>query len=139
MKILILLISFLTFSNKNVENIKEYSDKEMKILQDINTYRNSLGLTSLENNAFVSTICLEHNHYMISSGEFSHNGFENRAEKIKKHTNTTKIGECLSHNFDNPVPEWIRSEPHRRTLETASYTKIGISFKEGYCTIILIR
>ena len=146
MKLLILLISLLSCSAEDIQmndiNITFsyiYSEKELIILNDINLYRNSLGLSSLELQDFVSVKCLEHTQYMILENRLTHDGFENRAEEIKRQTNTTKIGECVSYNFDNPVNAWINSSGHRLVLETSVYTKIGISFRDGYCTIILIK
>ena len=146
MKLLILLISLLSSSAEDVKinNVNttfsyNYSEKELTILNDINLYRNSLGLLSLKLQDFVSIKCLEHTQYMISENMLTHDGFENRAEEIKIQTNTTKIGECVSYNFDNPVNAWINSSSHRVVLETSVYTKIGISFRDGYCTIILIK
>ena len=143
MKLILLLISFLSCSSKDYEDLApttyNYSQKEYTILSDINSYRNSLGLQSLEPHDYVSNKCLEHTNYMVSINYLTHDGFETRAQEIKRQTNTTKIGECISYNFDNPVNAWIRSDSHRTVLETSVYTKIGISFREGYCTIILIR
>ena len=146
MKLLILLISLLSCSAEDVQ-INDvnttfsynYSEKELIILNDINLYRNSLGLSSLELQDFVSIKCLEHTQYMISESRLTHDGFDNRAEEIKRHINTIKIGECVSYNFDNPENAWINSSSHRVVLETSAYTKIGISFRDGYCTIILIK
>lgn len=146
MKLILLLISFLSCLSKDLETYEyltpityNYSQKEYTILSDINAYRNSLGLQSLELHDYVSNQCLEHTNHMVSINQLTHNGFETRAQEIKRQTNTTKIGECISYNFDNPVNAWIRSDSHRAVLETSTYTKIGISFREGYCTIILIK
>lgn len=143
MKLILLLISFLLCSSedlKTYENLTyNYSEKELTILNDVNTYRNSLGLQSLGLHDYVSNKCLEHTNYMVNVNQLTHDGFETRAQEIKRQTNTTKIGECISYNFDNPVNAWIRSDSHRAVLETSTYTKIGISFREGYCTIILIK
>ena len=146
MKLLILLISLLSSSAEDVKinNVNttfsyNYSEKELTILNDVNTYRNSLGLQSLGLHDYVSNKCLEHTNYMVNVNQLTHDGFETRAQEIKRQTNTTKIGECISYNFDNPVNAWIRSDSHRAVLETSVYTKIGISFRDGYCTIILIK
>lgn len=146
MKLILLLLSFLSCSSEDLENdtnltptTYNYSQKEFTILSDINAYRNSLGLQSLELYDYVSNKCLEHTNYMVSINQLTHDGFETRAQEIKRQTNTTKIGECISYNFDNPVKAWIRSDSHRIVLQTSVYTKIGISFREGYCTIILIK
>lgn len=146
MKLILLLISFLSCSLKDLETCEDltpttynYSQKEFIILSDINSYRNSLGLQSLELHNYVSSKCLEHTNYMVNINQLTHDGFEIRAQEIKRQTNTTKIGECISYNFDNPVNAWVRSNSHRTVLETSVYTKIGISFREGYCTIILIK
>ena len=143
MKLILLLISFLSCSSEDLETCENltynYSEKELTILNDVNTYRNSLGLQSLGLHDYVSNKCLEHTNYMVNVNQLTHDGFETRAQEIKRQTNTTKIGECISYNFDNPVNAWIRSDSHRAVLETSVYTKIGISFREGYCTIILIK
>lgn len=124
-------------------NLNEYSysqsEKELQILSDINQYREERGLGRLGMVEYLSYKSFEHNKTMIQLNQVTHSGFQFRAKEIKQKMNTLKVAECLSYNFNNPVPAWINSEPHRKILETEDFTRIGISFYQGYCTIILIR
>ena len=146
MKTIMLMLFLLSYSAEEVkieENLNDYSytqsEKEYQILDDINQYREERGLNSLGMVEYLSYKCFEHNKTMITLNQISHSGFQYRAKEIKAKMNTLKVGECVSKGFDNPVPHWIASDGHRAILETAEFTRIGISFKEDYCTIILIK
>ena len=59
-----------------------HSQKELEIFNNLNAYRQSLGLSTLQLDETVSFICMEHNVYMISVNKLTHEGFENRAKKL---------------------------------------------------------
>lgn len=146
MKTIMLVLFLLSCSEEEIkieEDLNDYSytqsEKEYKILNDINQYREDRGLNSLGMVEYLSYKCSEHNQSMITLNQIYHSGFSYRADEIKRKLNTTKVSECVSKGFDNPVPAWIASEPHRKIIETEEFTRIGISFMDGYCTIILIK
>lgn len=146
MKILILLIGLLSCSTPDIIDNKEntnvnynFQEKEIQIYENINSYRESLGLSTLILDSYLSVKCKEHNETMISLGYLTHSGFEYRSNQIKSSFPTTKVGECLSKEYDNPLHGWLNSPPHKTMIETEDYNYIGVSFIEGYCTIIMVK
>lgn len=146
MKVMFLLFYLFFCSVPQEQNSKEnteveygFSEKEMQILNNINQYREERNLSTLQLDEYLSSKCLNHNQTMISLGQLTHIGFEYRSSQIKASFPTTKVGECLSYNYQNPLIGWLDSPPHKEIIETENYNYIGISFKDGYCTIILVR
>lgn len=145
MKLFILILSLFSCSTIEIETREykntefEHSTKEIEIFEDINQYRQSIGLNTLTLDNYLSNKCLEHNNTMISLGYLTHSGFEYRSSQIKSTFPTTKVGECLSHNYQNPLIGWLNSPPHKEIIETENYNYIGVSFKDNFCTIILIK
>lgn len=111
-----------------------HSQKEIEIFNNLNAYRQILGLSALQLDETVSFICMEHNNYMISVNKLTHDGFENRAKRIK----ADKVSENLSRFFSNPVEAWRNSEGHRINME-GNFNYCGIAEKDGYITLILFR
>ena len=134
MKTLILLIYFF-FAPECGEVVYEtHSQKEIEVFNNLNKYRQSLGLSTLQLDETVSYICMEHNVYMISVNKLTHEGFENRAKRIK----AEKVSENLSRFYSNPVEAWRNSNLHRIAME-GNFNYCGIAEKDGYVTLILFR
>ena len=141
MKTLILsLYFFLTCSTPECEEViyethnYTHSQKEMEVFNNLNAYRQSLGLSALQLDETVSYICMEHNNYMISVNKLTHDGFENRAKRIK----AEKVSENLSRFYSNPIEAWRNSEGHRINME-GNFNYCGIAEKDGYVTLILFK
>ena len=111
-----------------------HSQKEMEVFNNLNAYRQSLGLSTLQLDETVSYICMEHNVYMISINKLTHEGFENRAKRIK----AEKVSENLSRFNSNPIEAWRNSEGHRINMED-NFNYCGIAEKDGYVTLILFK
>ena len=111
-----------------------HSEKELEVFNNLNAYRQSLGLSTLQLDETVSYICMEHNRYMISVNKLTHEGFENRAKRIK----AEKVSENLSRFNSNPIEAWRNSEGHRINMED-NFNYCGIAEKDGYTTLILFR
>ena len=112
MKTLILLIYFF-FAPECEEVVYEtHSQKEIEVFNNLNKYRQSLGLSTLQLDETVSYICMEHTIYMISVNKLTHEGFENRAKRIK----AEKVSENLSRFNSNPIEAWRNSEGHSRPI-----------------------
>lgn len=112
----------------------EHSVKEIEIGENLNRYRNSKNLPSLVLNENISYICNEHNLYMISVNKLTHEGFQERQNKL----GVSVMGENLARNVDNPIVSWENSAPHKANMES-DYTRYGIAEKDGYITLIMIR
>ena len=144
MKTLILILSFLSYSTEELQieyclpNF-ENTAKDFEVLQTINNHRQSLGLSILEMNSYISREAFYHTQNMIDTNTLTHSGFEQRSENIRINLPTTKVGECVSRNFTNPLVGWLNSPPHKQIIETADFNFIGVCYKDDYCTIILAK
>ena len=144
MKTLILILSFLSCSTEELQieyclPNYENTTKDFEVLQTINNHRQSLGLSILEMNSYISREASYHTQNMIDTNTLTHSGFEQRSENIRINLPTTKVGECVSRNFTNPLVGWLNSPPHKQIIETADFNFIGVAYKDGYCTIILVK
>ena len=90
-------------------------------------------------NSYISREASYHTQNMIDTNTLTHSGFEQRSENIRINLPTTKVGECVSRNFTNPLVGWLNSPPHKQIIETADFNFIGVAYKDGYCTIILVK
>ena len=111
-----------------------HSEKEIEVFNNLNVYRQSLGLSLLQLDETVSFICMEHTIYMISVNKLTHECFENRAKRIK----AEKVSENLSRFYSNPIEAWRNSEAHRINMED-NFNYCGIAEKDGYVTLILFK
>ena len=124
MKTLILILSFLSCSTEGIQTDYslpnfENTTKDFEVLQTINNHRQSLGLSILEMNSYISREAFYHTQNMIDTNTLTHSGFEQRSENIRINLPTTKVGECVSRNFTNPLVGWLNSPPHKQIIETA--------------------
>jgi uncharacterized protein YkwD len=144
MKTLIFILTFLSCTTHDIEkvnNIPPYQNtvKDWEVLDSINTHRVSKGLRPLQMSNYLSAECNKHNQTMISLNQLSHSGFSERGERIKRKFPTTKVGECLSYGFNTPLQGWLNSPAHKQMIESNDYNFIGVAYKNGYCTIILVK
>ena len=128
------------------ELVVELSAQEEALFNMVNDYRVSKGLNELEFNAESYEFALEHNEYMISKGQLSHDHFNARASNISKVTSANYVAENVAKDYqliDDALNGWLSSEPHRNTIE-GDFTHATLSIKrdaEGnpYYTQIFFR
>jgi uncharacterized protein YkwD len=107
-----------------------YSDIEYEILKLVNKHRDSLGLSSLSIINFVSGVADGHTDYMIQNGAISHDNFGQRSQLIMENTNAKAVGENVAYGFSTAkdvVNGWLKSDGHRKIIESKKYTHCGIS------------
>lgn len=94
---------------------------EEAILFDLfNAYRQSKALTPLAFSAEAYTYAEEHNEYMISKGELSHEGFSERASKISRELHADFVAENVAKDYTSAeaaLEGWLESTAHRNTIE----------------------
>jgi uncharacterized protein YkwD len=142
MKKLVYILGVFLLSCSPPETIKEivvtynysFSEKEFEIASNLNAYRQSKGLTTLQLEQTASYICQEHNNYMISINELTHFGFQSRSQKL----GAIQVAENLSRGYDNPIYAWENSLEHKQNME-GNFTHFGVAEKDGYVTVLLIR
>ncbi|WP_396600821.1 CAP domain-containing protein [Algibacter sp. R77976] len=138
--IFLLNISFISCSVKEddqaLEEYKsesiqvEYSEMDYEIVEIINAYRVSKGLSSLNILNEASKEAILHNQYMVEQGEISHDYFFTRLENLKKSVNAKSVSENVGYGYSSTqsiVDAWLRSESHKKNIETPGFTDFGVS------------
>ena len=151
-KIIILFTVFLMFScSKENDPVLEtfnysHSDIEIDLLNKINHYRDSLGVSQVSLVEHISYKCMEHNEYMINTNNINHDYFYDRATNIEKVCRATKVAEILAYNYqtnNSVLNAWINSACHDTILKN-EFKRIGLSIRVGpnnrkYYTVIFIN
>jgi uncharacterized protein YkwD len=112
------------------------SERELNIYKLINERRQLEGLGSLELNEFISDLAREHCHQQsILNKPFtkglgiSHEGFDERAEKIFSTLGASIVGENVAMGYDSSasvVEAWMNSPEHRENILDPEFRRTGI-------------
>jgi uncharacterized protein YkwD len=150
-KIILIFLIFVSSCSKTNDIIPplhnyQYSLDELELLNEINIYRSSIGLNTLQENQQVSYICQTHNLYMIQTGTINHSYFQLRADNLEKTIGAIRVGENIAYNYTTPysmLNAWLNSPPHKQNIE-GNYTNFGVSITKGinqknYTTLILVK
>jgi len=124
-----------------------YSQLDYDIIELINNYRISNGLSSLDILNEASKEANNHNHYMVNQGAPSHDYFYLRSQNLKQAVNAKTVSENVGYGFSNAqslVNAWLNSQGHRENIENPEVTNIGISTKQDaegkyYFTNIFVK
>ena len=114
--------------NTLVQNY-DYNSDELKLAADINSYRESIGLNSLEIINHISYKSEEHNEYMIANKVVNHDYFLQRSENIMHVLGAVKVNENVAYNFvttEGALAAWLDSPGHKANIE-GDFTSFGIS------------
>jgi len=118
-----------TPSNAKLVTEYSYNDTELRLVQLINDYRQSLGLNKLEVINHISYKSEGHNVYMIDKQAISHDYFQERATNLIQLLGAEKVAENVAYNYNTPesaFAAWKNSPGHRANIE-GDYTHLGIS------------
>jgi uncharacterized protein YkwD len=151
--VLLLLLSFQlvllsnpVYSSSVPETI---SALELSVHDQVNQYRGSLGLASLELNEDISKEARIHSQQMAQGNvPFSHDGFDQRIEAISSTLSYSSAAENVAYNqgYDDPVTVavegWINSPGHQKNMAgNFNLSGVGVaqnSTGEYYFTQIFI-
>lgn len=151
----ILIIIFLSIPLISADAIKtESSDLELtkRVYQMVNDYRAAHGLRRLKAKKALNEIALEHSHDMsLGRVEFSHKGFEARAQSIKQYA---RVAYTVSENLfyyqgtgnediaKEALQGWKNSPGHKENMEgDFLFTGVGVAKSrkgEYYVTQIFV-
>lgn len=113
-------------------NVKfSYTQEETELMTIINNYRISKGLNALETIDFISAKSEEHDNYMISVGQVSHDYFQDRYESLVKNLGAKNVSENLAYNYATPqgvFNAWMKSSGHAANIE-GDFTHFGIAIR----------
>ncbi len=123
-----------------------YNSIEVEILDEINLYRETIGLEALKPMAKLSIESEGHNEYMIEEGVVSHDNFSLRASKLMNGAGAKAVAENVGYGYRTStavVNAWLKSKGHRENIE-GKYTHFGISVRQdengkNYFTNIFIK
>lgn len=111
---------------------QSFSALELSVHEQVNQYRASLGLNSLELNEDISKAARIHSQNMAQGiVAFSHDGFEQRVEVISSTIPYRRIAENVAYNqgYDDPVTVavegWIDSPGHQQNM-TGDFNLTGV-------------
>ena len=105
------------------------SDIENEILYLVNEYRMLEGLNSLEFDANTYDFALQHNAYMISEGNISHDNFKQRSSKLAVTVDAGYVSENIGKNFVTAqalVNAWKKSPTHQKNM-VGDFTHFAVS------------
>jgi len=119
---------------------------EIEILERINEYRVSKGLTSLRTMDIVKYQAYSHTDYMIEQNNISHDYFHSRKAFLEAQAGAIAVQENVAYGYsyaESVVNAWINSDSHRATLE-GDFTDFDISAEQNdegtwYYTNIFVK
>lgn len=152
MLLMAFLISTMTACVKEAQPIVDdasvqYSDFETEIMNQVNNYRNSIGLAKLSRLNLVSKEAETHSAYMLENGTLSHDNFAVRIQNLMNNADALSIAENVAYGYQSAeelLNAWLQSAEHRQKIEEERYTDFGISAKKNtnggyYVTQIFIE
>lgn len=107
-----------------------YSNIDLDVLEEVNNYRESIGIKPLQLMNLISTVANSHTQYMAETGCVNHDKFSERLELLRQTANAKSVGENVAfgyHTAEEVVCAWLASESHRDQIENPSFTHFGIS------------
>lgn len=124
----------------------DYSSIELEIMELVNDYRESKGLSKLDYLDEISWQAEDHNFHMIEKNEVCHDGFPARYTALVDAIGAKAVSENVAYGYSSAeavVKTWIESEGHRDNME-GNLTHFGISVKQDasgklYFTNIYVR
>lgn len=105
------------------------STVEEDLFNIVNTHREEMGLNKLEFSAEAYRYAKEHNEYMISENELSHDFFSSRASNLANETRAVYVGENVAKDYNTNMGAfqgWYNSPAHRKTME-GEFTHAAVS------------
>ena len=114
----------------------DYNQNELKMMDLINDYRDSIGLNRLKKINYISYKSLEHNEYMIDNNVVNHDYFQQRAQDLINLLGATSVSENIAYNYLSPqaaLDAWLNSPGHKANIE-GDFTDFGISISTDEAT-----
>ncbi|PKB00355.1 Cysteine-rich secretory protein family protein [Flavobacteriaceae bacterium MAR_2009_75] len=107
------------------------SSMEQEVIDVVNKYRTSIGLSSLKFSSIAYNHAISHNDYMVSEGVISHDNFDLRASNLSLDANADFVSENLGMDFTNAddiLEAWKNSPTHKKVMEgDFEYTAVSVT------------
>ena len=109
------------------------SIREAAILQLVNDYRDSLGMSVLRTTTLSQKQALDHTNYMVDKRLMSHDNFFKRSDYLK-YKGAQYVSESVGKGYrtaQGVVRGWLNSPKHKKAIESnATHTSIA-SIQDG--------
>lgn len=113
------------FIDHEYENDHEYV---LQVLETVNEYRSSIGLSSLEEHATSEMLALSHTAYMVDQNKASHDNFFKRSDYLRDR-GAKIVSENVAYGYQSAqsaLQGWLESPSHKEALE-GDFTHTGIA------------
>ncbi len=114
-----------------------YSDWELRLLKVINEYRKAD--EDLMVSDYISTLCMEHNFYMIEEDQATHDYVQTRLDRIKDNLGAIHAGEIIAdgyHTAESVLSAFLHSPDHKDIVENLEFNYVGLSKRNEFVTVI---
>ena len=119
---------------------------EIEIMELINAYRITEGLTPLEDHTTVKAVASTHTDYMIEVSNVSHDNFFQRKQSLQANADANIVSENVAYGFNSAesvVSAWLNSPSHKDNIE-GDFTDFDVSAEQNndgkwYFTNIFIK
>ena len=119
---------------------------EIEIMELINAYRITEGLTPLNEHNTVKAVAYTHTDYMIEVDNVSHDNFFQRKQSLQLNASANIVSENVAYGFNSAesvVNAWLNSPSHKENIE-GDFTDFDISAEQNnegkwYFTNIFIK
>lgn len=102
-----------------ISNIDVDSKLSLEVLEEINAYRASIGLSALELQNTPTNLAAQHSDYMANSGEINHDNFGSRSDVLISQ-GALHVSENVAYGYANAqkvVKGWLNSPSHKEAIE----------------------
>ncbi|WGK64490.1 CAP domain-containing protein [Croceiramulus getboli] len=114
-------------------NLKNDTAFMLEVMDEVNAYRQSVGLSSLKLCTKGESKAVEHSYYMVEDGTISHDRFFERSDYLKAR-GAKRVSENVAFGYRSAksvVEAWINSPSHKEAMEgDFSHTGIGVTYNE---------
>ncbi len=127
------LLTFLFVLSCEKEEKPTYSEIELEILELVNQHRATIDKEPLIMHQYIFEEAIGHTSAMISLSKISHDGFSERAERIKNNVGNGSVGENVAYGYPSAtavVNGWLLSDDHRQNIE-GDFNLTGIAARKN--------
>ena len=120
---------------------------EVDLIERVNNYRVSNGLTPLQSVEHIGYLCSKHNQNMIETGMIGNQNFQERSHNLELTMNATKVSELIGYNYNtnqSVIASFLASPPCKKILDESDKSRIGVAINispsgRKYYTLIFIN
>ena len=124
----------------------DYSTTELELINKVNDYRTTNGLSTLQPVDHIGYLCSEHNQNMINT-TVGHQDFESRINNLKLTMDATRVSELVASNYisnQSVMSAFLNDPLCKKILDEQDRNRIGVAVSisptgRKYYTLIIIN